>query len=498
MQDILLGIDLGTTSLRAGFYDKSGKNYGFFVEEYGLIYPGQGFVEQDPKEWIRALKSAVRKGMENLGISRERILGLAAGSTCCSVVLCDEKGEPVRDCIMWMDIRAAEEAWEIQNMTGERLSAEWMPCKLLWLKKHEAENYQKAQVFCECQDWLTHYLTGIWSINVNTACNWGYNDDEKGFPEWFYEKIGLREALEKFPRQNCYAVGDKIGYLTRESAEELGLSEKVFVAQGGVDSSIGILGMGVCGPDRMALMTGSSNLTMLLTKEQMFTENTITAGPNHLLAGYYTSFRGQISANSIIEWFRKEIAQEDDAAAFFERMEKEAGQVPAGSRGLIALDFFQGNRHPYLDTRVRGMIYGLSLKHTKADIYRCLLEGIAYGTGNLLRQYRQAGVEIGEVNISGGTTNSDVFMQIMADVGNVKINVPADCQSVCMGAAICAAYAAGYYDSLPDAVSGMVSYKKVLEPKAENVGKYQRLFQKYREIYPLMKEWMHEMWEISS
>ncbi len=173
MQDILLGIDLGTTSLRAGFYDKSGKNYGFFVEEYGLIYPGQGFVEQDPKEWIRALKSAVRKGMENLGISRERILGLAAGSTCCSVVLCDEKGEPVRDCIMWMDIRAAEEAWEIQNMTGERLSAEWMPCKLLWLKKHEAENYQKAQVFCECQDWLTHYLTGIWSINVNTACNWG-------------------------------------------------------------------------------------------------------------------------------------------------------------------------------------------------------------------------------------------------------------------------------------------------------------------------------------
>ncbi len=317
MQDILLGIDLGTTSLRAGFYDKSGKNYGFFVEEYGLIYPGQGFVEQDPKEWIRALKSAVRKGMENLGISRERILGLAA-----------------------------EEAWEIQNMTGERLSAEWMPCKLLWLKKHEAENYQKAQVFCECQDWLTHYLTGIWSINVNTACNWGYNDDEKGFPEWFYEKIGLREALEKFPRQNCYAVGDKIGYLTRESAEELGLSEKVFVAQGGVDSSIGILGMGVCGPDRLALMTGSSNLTMLLTKEQMFTENTITAGPNHLLAGYYTSFRGQISANSIIEWFRKEIAQEDDAAAFFERMEKEAGQVPAGSRGLIALDFFRGTGIP--------------------------------------------------------------------------------------------------------------------------------------------------------
>lgn len=497
MQDILLGIDLGTTSLRVGFYDKSGKNYGYSVENYDLIYPGQGFVEQNPGEWIRALKSAVRKGMEKSGISKERILGLAVGSTCCSVVLCDRKGNPLRDCIMWMDIRAAKEAEEIQNLTGEGLSAEWMPCKLLWLKKYEADNYHQAQIFCECQDWVTHHLTGIWSINVNTACNWGYNDEEKGFPEWFYEKIGLQEALKKFPGGNCYAVGDKIGYLTKESAKELGLMENVFVAQGGVDSSIGILGMGVCTPGRVALMTGSSNLTMLLTKEQMFKENTITAGPNHLLKGYYTSFRGQLSANSIIEWFRKEIAQEDDAGAFFARMEEEARQVPAGSRGLMALDFFQGNRHPYLDTRVRGMIYGLSLKHTKADIYRCLLEGIAYGTGNLLQQYRQAGVEVKEVNISGGTTNSDVFMQIMADVNGVTINVPNDCQSVCMGAAICAAYAAGYYDNLPSAVNGMVFCDKAVTPKPENVIKYGKLFQKYREIYPMMKDWMHEMWEMN-
>ena len=123
MQDILLGIDLGTTSLRVGFYDKSGKNYGYSVENYDLIYPGQGFVEQNPGEWIRALKSAVRKGMEKSGISKERILGLAIGSTCCSVVLCDRKGNPLRDCIMWMDIRAAKEAEEIQNLTGEGLSA---------------------------------------------------------------------------------------------------------------------------------------------------------------------------------------------------------------------------------------------------------------------------------------------------------------------------------------------------------------------------------------
>lgn len=496
MQDILLGIDLGTTSLRVGFYDKSGKNYGFAIESYELLYPERGFVEQRPEEWIRALRNAVRKGMGDFCIPKEKIVGIAVGSTCCSVVLCDKRGTELRNCIMWMDIRAAREAGEIEETTGERLSAEWMPCKLKWLKKHEPENYQKAEIFCECQDWMTHYLTGIWSVNVNTACNWGYNDEEKGFPEWFYEKIGLKEALDKFPSQNCYVVGDKIGYLTRESAKALGLSENVFVAQGGVDSSIGILGMGVCEPGRVALMTGSSNLTMLLTKEQLFTENTITAGPNHLLNGYYTSFRGQLSANSIIEWFRKEIAEESDTEVFFKKMEEAVRKVPVGSKGLMALDYFQGNRHPYLDTKARGMIYGLTPSHTKADIYRCLLEGISYGTENLLQQYRQLGVEISEINISGGTTNSDIFMQIQADVSNVKINVPDDCQSVCMGAAICAAYAGGYYESLQSAVKGMVSYKQVIVPDPGNVGKYKRLFQMYKEIYPMMKDWMHQMWEM--
>lgn len=496
MLDILLGIDLGTTSLRVGFYDRCGKNYGFSIESYELLYPEQGFAEQKPEEWIRALKNAVQRGMKNFKIPREKIVGMAVGSTCCSVVLCDKKGNALRNCIMWMDIRASREAEEIEKMTGERLSAEWMACKLAWLKKHESATYHEAQIFCECQDWITYYLTGIWSVNINTACNWGYNDEEKGFPEWFYEKIGLKEALNKFPSQNCYAVGDRIGCLTKESAEALGLSENVFVAQGGVDSSIGILGMGVCETGRVALMTGSSNLTMLLTKEQMFTESTITAGPNHLLKGYYTSFRGQLSANSIIEWFRKEIAEEADAKAFFEKMEEAVRQVPVGSRGLMALDYFQGNRHPYLDTKVRGMIYGLSPKHTKADIYRCLLESISYGTENLLQQYRKSGVEINEINISGGTTNSDIFMQIQADVSNVKINVPDDCQSVCMGAAICTAYAGGYYDSLQSAVRGMVSYKKVIYPEVANVRKYQKLFQKYQEIYPMMKNWMHEMWEM--
>lgn len=491
-RNILVGVDLGTTSLRVGFYNKEGRSYGFSVASYELIHPRSTWVEQRVEDWTRALTTALKEGMEKYHICKEQILSLATGSTCCSVVVCNKEGIPYRNCIMWMDIRAAEEAEEIAERTGEHLSAEWMPCKLLWLSRNEPDIYQKAEIFCECQDYLTWYLSGLWSVNVNTACNWGYNDDEKGFPQQFYEKIGLADAVERFPSERCYAVGDVIGTILPKRAEELGLLPDTILAQGGVDSSIGILGMGVYEEGRVALMTGSSNLTMLLTKEMMFQDSTINAGPSHLLPGYYTSFRGQLCSNAIIEWFRREIAQEN-GPEFFAEMEMKAAEVPVGSRGLMVLDYFQGNRHPYFDSKVRGMIYGLTLEHTKADIYRSVLEGISYGTENLLEQYRLAGFTIKEINISGGTTNSDLFMQIQADISNVRINVPQDCQSVCMGAAICAAKAAGLYETLPEAVKHMVRYRKTLNPNPEHHAVYHRLFEQYKKIYPMMKEWMHEM-----
>ena len=300
-RDILVGIDLGTTSLRVGFYDKEGNNHGFSVADYDLIHPHNTWVEQRIEDWMTALGTALRSGMEKFHIAKEQILGLSIGSTCCSVVVCDREGNPYRNCIMWMDIRATKEAEEIAALTDEHLSAEWMPCKLLWLKKNEPDIYEKAEVFCECQDYLTFVLTGKWSVNINTACNWGYNADEKGFPRWFYDKIGLSDAIERFPKENCYAVGDLIGTLTDECADRLGLLPDTLAAQGGVDSSIGILGMGVYEEGKVALMTGSSNLNSLLTKEMMLSESTIKSGP--LSSGFGKKLqRKQIPKPFLQEW----------------------------------------------------------------------------------------------------------------------------------------------------------------------------------------------------
>ena len=490
-EPLLLGVDIGTTSLRTGFYRADGTEVGFAVEKLQTTRPHSAWAEQNPQDWLDAFYRAVQRALAEFQIDPAQVMALSTASTCCSVVVCKRDGTPLRPCILWMDVRAAEQAVRIAELTGEHLSAEWMPCKLLWLKENEPQLLAEADVVCECQDWLTHQLTGVWSINVNTACNWGYNAREAGFPQWFYEKLGLTQEIKKFPAENCYRVGDRIAPLTSAAAALSGLTTTTLVAQGGIDSSVGIVGMGVCEPGRVALMTGSSNLAMLLTEKQMFGESTINAGPDHLIPGYYTSFRGQLSSNSIIEWFRKEICEAQDDPDFFTRMEALAARLPVGSEGLLVLDYWQGNRHPYYDSKVRGMIYGLSLNHTRAHLYRAILEGICFGTNNLLQQFRTAGFAVSDVHIAGGTTNSPLFLQILADVANVRIHLPKDCQSVCVGAAIAAAVACGLYPDLQAAVRQMVRFDRVIVPDAQRHRQYAAIFAQYLALYPQLKDWMH-------
>lgn len=497
-RDILIGVDGGTGSLRVNFYDTAGAVLGSAVQEYETLRPHNGWAEQKPADWWAALKTCITTIMREQGIPKERILAISTATTCCSVVLCNRDGTPLRNCILWMDVRAADESGEIAELTGEHLSAEWMPCKLKWLKKHEPERYEAAEVFCECQDWMTFMLTGLWSVNVNTACNWGYNNHEKGFPKRFYEAIGLPEAIAKFPAERVFAVGDAIGSLSAFAAAELGLEPETLVAQGGIDSSVGMLGMGVSRRGDAALMTGSSNLLMVLTDRLMFSEDsTINAGPDHLVHGLYTAYRGQVSSGSILAWFRQEFCKDLPKDSAFDILNREAEKVPAGSEGLLVLDYWQGNRHPYYDTKVRGLIYGYTLSHTRAHVYRALMEGIAYGVQNLFEQFRSGGLPIEEISLSGGSVNSDLFLQIYADVCNVRIRIAKDPQSVCLGSAITAAVAAGLYPTLADAVRAMVRYERTIVPNPEAYALYSRIFRQYADLYPQLKDWMHQTTDIS-
>ncbi len=499
----VLGFDGGTGGMRVGIYDLEGNEIVFAATEYPTHHPHPGWAEQSPADWWNCLGQSVRKALATSGIRKEEIVALSYDLTCCSVLLCMNDGTPLRNSLIWMDVRAADEAAFIGS-TGDdalkfngygKVSAEWMPCKALWLKKHEPENYHKAEKLCEYADWITFKLTGKWLGNVdNMAVRWYYDVPNGGFPKGFYEKIGLGDALEKFPQEVRY-LGDNIGTLTKEAAEHLGLSENTIVGQGGIDAYIGNFGLGVIKPGKVALITGSSHLIMGVTDVYKYTrEGVFGPFPDAIIKGSGIVEGGQTSSGSIVSWFKRYFCKDLDLQpeGAYAILNREAAKIAPGSDGLLVLDWWQGNRTPYTDPNVRGMIYGLSLGHTQAHIFRAIMEGVAYGTENVFQSFRRAGFPVTEVYMGGGTTNSELFMQIHADVSNVVVNVPKNPQSPTLGSAILAAVAAGLFPNFDQAVASMVQYSKRIEPIAANHEIYKQYFAQYQKAYDTFGSWMAE------
>ena len=497
----VMGIDGGTGGVRVGIYDLEGRELAFASTEYPTIHPRAGWAEQNPMDWWNCLAKSTKRALSLSGLKKEDIAALSCDGTCGSVVLAKEDGTTLGTSVIWMDVRADEEAKRVSE-TGhealrfsgyENVSAEGAVCKAMWVKANRPEDYQNADHICEYVDWLSFMLTRRWTANYSClASRWYYDAYNGGFPVSLYRMLDIEEVLDMLPSEIHY-VGDSLGTLHPDAAEFLGLSADTIVAQGGEDASIGLFGLGVIRPGRIGLITGNSHLILGLTQTCRYERNGLLGPyPEAILRGCGLVEGGLNSSGSILSWFKNNFCRELESlpGGAYAAMDAEAEKIPIGSEGLLVLDWWQGNRAPYADSDIQGTIYGLSLRHTRAHIYRAIMEGVAFGTENVLRAYRQAGFPADEVYISGGTTKSRLWMQIHADVSNVAIHVPKNREAPSLGTAILAAHAAGLY-TFEEAVKNMVHYDSVIYPNEQNHAKYQQIFAQYEAAYPAMKDWMH-------
>jgi FGGY-family pentulose kinase len=504
MNQVVMGIDAGTEGVRVGLFDLKGKDIAFASTEYKTYHPYPGWAEQDPTEWWGALITSAKKAMSISGVRKEQIIGISYDATACSVIACKNDGTAVRRPLIWMDIRASMEAEVIKNtkdpilkMSGfDTVSPEWMPCKALWIKNNEPENYDAADKIVEYADWYTYKLTGRWTVNkCNITTRWYFNQDEGGWPYNFYKQIGLEDIFKKFPKET-FDLGEHVGGLTKSAADQLGLLPGTPIGQGGVDAFIGLIGLGVDKAGKLGLITGSSHLLMGLTDRSFNGKGIFGAFPDAVIKGLKMVEGGQISTGSIIKWFVNNFCKDlvekakQENANVFDYLTPLAERVSVGSEGLLVVDYWQGNRTPYVDPTIRGLMYGFSLQHRREHVFRAIMEGIAYGTELVLQTFKQNGFEATELYVAGGAANSDLYLQIHADVSNLPIYVPEVAQAPSLGSAILASVAAGVYDDTSEAIKNMVTYKKKVEPDYENHLKYKMIFEKYREVYPQFNEWM--------
>jgi len=503
MPRYVLGIDAGTESIRTGIFDDTGKCHSFGICENHNIHKHPGWGEQNINQWDESLIKSIRKAFEGSDILPDQIEGIGMDGTSCTVVYLDSDGKSVRDAVMWMDIRAAGEADEIaacgdpalKYVGFKKVSAEWFPCKNLWLKRHEPENYRKAETIFEHTDWIAYRLTGEITMNINTvSIRWFYNRKEGGFPVSLYEKIGLGDIFEKLPNR-LVNIGEIVGGLSREIAALTGLREGIPVAGGGADAFVGVIGVNALKPGKLALITGSSQLHIGITDRELHAPGIFGTYPSAIIPDLEVVEAGQTSTGSILKWFTSQFVNRDisDEAesrgiSIYQVLNEQAEKISVGSEGLVVLEHWQGNRTPWVDAESRGVIRGLTLKHTPAHIHRAIMEGVVYGTQIILQRMEEGGVFIDEIIACGGATESDLWMQIHADVTGKQIVIPSEQQAVSLGSAIAGMVAAGIYPDLVSAADAVVKIARVVIPNPVNTQKYREYVRQYEATYENLKE----------
>jgi FGGY-family pentulose kinase len=503
MDGYLLGIDAGTESFRAGVFDPAGKCLGFGVSQNKTMHRHPGWAEQSTRDWDFALVDSIRKALTESRVDPRQVRGIGIDGTSCTVVLLDERGESLRDAVMWMDIRAAKEAGEVAA-TGDpalkyvghgNVSAEWFPCKTAWLKRNEPDMYAAAKTIFEQTDWLAFRLTGETTANIDTvSVRWFYDNSAGGFPFSLYRAVGLEDIFQKIPSR-IVKIGEVVGGLSREMAERTSLLEGIPVAGGGADAFIGVIGINALKPGTIALITGSSHLQLGISDREIHARGLFGSYPDAIIPGFQVIEAGQISTGSVVKWFTSnflcseitdEAARENRSA--YDVLNARASSLPPGSDGLVVLEHWQGNRTPWTDPWSRGVIRGLTLSHTPAHVYRAILEGVAYGTEVILRTMRKEGVRLERIVACGGATQSDLWMKIHADVSGMRIEIPEEQQAVTLGSAIAAAVAAGIHPDLPTAAEEMVRVARVVEPDPAAHARYGTFVDQYAETYESLKD----------
>ena len=500
----VLGVDVGTQSLRVGLFDLDGHPVVFADEDLTTSYPRPGWAEQSPAEWWEKLVRATRRALAESGVRRDDVVGLSVDGSCSNAPLRAD-GTPLGPAFLWMDLRAASEAARITATGDPALAsaggeepAEWPLAKALWLKAHDPARLDRADYLMESTNWLIYRLTGEATLPLNSAaCKWHYSAKAGGLPWGLARRLGAEDVLAKLPGRVLH-LGERAGGLTTAAADALGLRPGTAVGQGGIDAYTGMIGLDVLEPGRLALVMGSSTCQLGLAEAAVVNPEVWGPFPEAVVPGLQAVEGGQASTGSVVRWLVERFGgpEASRAAAIgedvYSHVDALAAEVPPGAEGLVVLDYWQGNRMPLRDPLARGAVWGLTLRHGFGHLLRGIYEATALGNRQILQSLRKSGVDVSRIYACGGGTKSRLWLRIHADVSQVPIYLTEVPDAVALGTAICGAVAAGAYSSLSEAAGAMVRVATAVEPAPATRDVYDALEDRYRRTYLALRDLMHE------
>ena len=505
----LLGTDIGTSGTKTILMDTEGNLIAQDLQEYDVLTPKPLWAEQWPDVWLNATKTSIKNTVQKSGIPAEQIRGIAiSGLYGGSGIPLDEKMEPVRPCMIWMDRRAEPETKWVLDHIGEKKLREvthngadpyYGYTKMLWMKNHEPENWQKTKLFLPPNDYVIYKLTGEIAIDYSSAGNIGgiFDMNNRTWSEEMMDAMGI--PLSMMPEKIVEST-DIVGGLTEEAAAELGLSEAMPVVASGIDCGAANIGLGVFESGRYAAAIGTSMCAALISDQPVKGKDLIVWPYLYDAKRLSYHFAGGATAGAIVKWFRQTLCQYElevektGGKNAYEVLNRQATDIPVGSDGLIVLPYFMGERSPIWDSDAKGTIVGLSLAHTKAHIYRAFLEAVAFSLRDAIEA---TGENLGEyILLAGGVTKSKLWRQIFADVTGYPVVCPIHDVEANMGDVMLAGIGTGLL-SYEDVKKWQVLDQKIM-PDKENHKKYNDYYQVYKSIYHNLKSNMKALTKLST
>lgn len=535
MSKYAIGIDFGTLSARTILVNvedgtiiaSAAKDYPHGVMER-FLPDGTTVLEPDwalqyPPDYIECVRVTMNEVLDASGVNPADIIGVGTDFTECTMIptlkdgtplcLLDEfKSNPHAYVKLWKHHAAQDEANELNRVAtqrgeeflayyGGKISSEWMFPKIWQILNEAPEIYDRAERFMELADWITLMLTGEEKRN---SCTAGYKSiwqKKTGYPSNDFLKaldVRLENVVDEKMSRNIYPVGTRAGFITEESAKWTGLLPGTPVSVGCGDAHAAVPGAGITEPGVMLMVIGTSGCDMMASEQEIKVPGMCGICEDGILPGYYGYEAGQSCMGDHFAWFAQNCVPEKfQATARKEELsvpaylDKKAAEIRPGTSGLIALDWWNGNRSILVDVDLTGALFGMTLTTTPEEIYKALVEAVAYGKKKIIDSFVKNGIEINKLCATGGIAEKSAFvMQTFADIINMPVHVTAVKQATAMGAAVFGAVAAGKdnggYDTIEEAGKAMGGgIKATYTPIPEHVEIYEKLYAEYEKLHDL-------------
>ncbi len=487
MSSYLLGIDIGTTATKAILCHPNGQIVAEAEFPANLFSPHPAWAEEEPEQWWSNVAKGSQACMEQAGISAGEIEAIGVSGMVPTLILVDAEGKVIRPSIQQNDARSYEEilffksrvdSEDVLRRTGSAITQQSIGPKLLWLRRHEPEAMARAVKVMGSYDFIVYRLTGEFSIERNWALESGLFDLYA--EDWDDQLLSLATISREW-LGTVHWPAEVVGKVTRESARVTGLKEGTPVVAGSADHIASAFSAGIKEKGDLLVKLGGAGdilycLDHLEVEPRLFLDY-------HVIPGKFLLNGCMAASGSIIKWFRQQFAPHLE----YSELDAEATQIEAGAEGLILLPYFLGEKTPIFDPLARGLFFGLTLTHTRAHLYRAILEGISFGFYHHLQVLAERGLAATRARVTNGGARSQLWKQITADVLGLPLEQIAHHPGSSLGAAFVAGMGVGIFKDWGE-IERFITIQQVTEPDPKRHQRYQELFVLYHELYESLKE----------